>query len=227
MDAETAFPPNLTKAQYLARDLLRRQSRTYHELGLLVRALEALAHWSAEETRYVARAGAAKPSAVPASLKEAKTGASEAMEPVLRGVLLEPRDEREAALLEQVRGMFLPEMVVAFNTVLHAAGNLITRDALLESMDVAVAVAGEGGSGEGGVRGGMGGGVDGGGKGNGLAECIRKAGRMRELVASFALTSKAMLVLKAEGKPWKARREREGKELGVWEIAARSGEGEE
>ena len=51
---------------------------------------------------------------------------------------------------------------------------------------------------------------------------IVAAGRMRELVDSFAQTSKSMLVLKAEGKKWAPRKGREGKDLAIWEIGAQS-----
>ena len=202
---DDSVEPPTNQRQRLAWDLMKRQSRTYYELELLVRAIEALAHWRDEENKHIGKA--TKPSTVPSSLKKAKTAVSEAMEPLLKGILLNPQDDTEAANLSFIRMMFLPEVVVAYNTVLHAAGNLITRDALLESMDLSVAVAADGDDGkEAGKK-----------EGNGLAECFQRAGRMRELVSSFALTSKVMLVLKAEGKPWKPRKE-EGKDLGIWEI---------
>ena len=65
---------------------------------------------------------------------------------------------------------------------------MITRSALLESMELSVVVAG---------------GDDGPGTGesqsNGLAECFVQAGRMRELVKSFALTSRLMLSFEGDG----------------------------
>lgn len=210
---DDSVEPPIDTRQRLAWDLMKRQSRTYYELELLVRAIEALAHWRDEENMYISKAP--KPSTVPSSLKKAKTAVSETMEPLLKGILLNPQDDTEAANLSFIRIMCLPEVIIAYNTVLHAAGNLITRDALLESMDLSVAVAADDGEGEAGAAGKR--------EGNGLAECFQKAGRMRELVSSFALTSKVMLVLKAEGKPWKARKDREGKELGIWEIGRREG----
>ena len=66
------------------------------------------------------------------------------------------------------------KMVIAFNTVLHAAGNLITRDSLLESMELSNMIAnGKTDTGT-----------------NGLLDCFVQSGRTRELVESFALTSK-------------------------------------
>jgi len=54
---------------------------------------------------------------------------------------------------------------------------------------------------------------------NSLTGPLVRAGRMRELVKSFALSARAMLVLKGLGhKPWRTRRDREGKDPGIWEI---------
>lgn len=212
--------PQSQNREKMTRDLMKRQSRTYYELELLVRAIEALAHWRDEEHKYISKAP--KPSTVPSSLKEAKAAVTEAMEPVLKGLLMNPRDEAEAGNLDWIRRMYIPEVVLAYNTVLHAAGNLITREALLESMDLSVAIAQDGATtpATGGSDASKTGEVV---SGNGLAEAFKQAGRMRELVDSFALTSKVMLILKAEGKAWKARKDRAGKELGVWEIGVRDG----
>lgn len=208
--SSTPQPHPLDKRDRMLRDLMARQSRTYHELEILVRALEALAHWGGEEARYIDKAP--RPPTVPASLKQAKAGVTETMESIImKGILMNPRDEQEARDLAWIRRTFVPEVVLAYNVVLHAAGNLITRDCLLESMDLSVAIAQEKGES----------GSDDGVAGNGLADVFTQAGRMRELADSFALTSKVMLVLKAEGKPWRARKDREGKELGVWEIGVK------
>lgn len=190
-------------------ELMRKQSRTYYELEQLVHAVEALSDWRTEEHKYVSQAQ--KPTTVPSILKRAKAAVSVAMDPLLNGILQNPVDEQEAEDLAHIRLTYLPEIIIAYNTVLHAAGNLITRDSLLESMDLSVVVANGDESDD----------------SNGLAECFVKAGRMRELVSSFALTSKVMLVLKAEGKPWKPRKDREGKDLGVWEIGSARTRGDE
>jgi nuclear pore complex protein Nup107 len=59
---------------------------------------------------------------------------------------------------------------------------------------------------------------------NGLEECFVQAGRMRELVECFALTSKLMLILKAEGRAWKAsKKDRMGRDLGMFEIGSGGG----
>ena len=203
----------------LAWDLMKRQSRTYFELEQLIHTVESLSTWRTEEHRYVSKTQ--KPSSIPSVLKRAKENVSEAMEPILKGILLNPIDEGEAEDLAIIRTAYLPETIIAYNTVLHAAGNLITRDSLLESMELSATIATGSVSpipkfeNEDGTPGTV--------QTNRVAECFVQAGRMRELVAAFALTSKVMLVLKAEGKPWRARKDRVGKELGVWEIGSAGG----
>ena len=188
-------------------NLMKRSSRTYFELCELVESIEALSAWRMEEDQYVNKAH--KPSTVPPVLKRAKVSVSDAMEPILKGILLNPVDEEEAVEVARIRCTYIPEVVIAYNTVLHAAGNLITRECLLESMQLSVTIATgkepqERRGNEEDV--------------NGLEESFVQAGRMRELVTSFALTSKVMLMLKAEGKRWKPKKDREGKDLGIWEI---------
>lgn len=180
--------------------LLQRQSRTYYELGHIVHAIKALAEWRANEAEYTKKSP--KLSGASPTLKAAKEAVDEAMLPILEDrLLLEPVDEAEAADLKQIRTAYIPELIIAYNTVLHAAGYLISRENLIESMDMSVTIADDK---------------------NQLAECFTAAGRMREMVTSFAHTSKSMLVLKAEGRKWTSRKDRQGKDLGIWEVSQRS-----
>lgn len=204
----TASTP-FDEREAMAWALMKRQSRTYFELEQVVRAVEGLSFWRAEEDKYVSKTP--KPSTVPSVLKRAKEAVSFAMEPILKGILQNPTDEEEAEHLMIIRNAYLPEIVIAYNTVLHAAGNLITRDSLLESMELVNTIAKDGNTGSK---------AD---ESNGLEDCFVQAGRMRELVESFALTSKVMLVLKAEGKQWKPKKDRKGSDLGIWEIGSLPG----
>ncbi|EME88274.1 uncharacterized protein MYCFIDRAFT_55271 [Pseudocercospora fijiensis CIRAD86] len=202
MDDEQA--PSAEAASHHIR--MRKESRCYYELSLLVQAIKALGSWRTQEAEYIEK----HPRLTGASpdLKAAKEAVTEAMDPVLNGLLLlgdsfADADEKadEKADCAQIRQWYVPELVIAYNTVLHSAGYLISRDNLIDSMDLSVTVADEK---------------------NLLSEVCVQAGRMRELVASFASTSKAMLVLKAEGKKWTSRKMkgREGKDLGIWEIGS-------
>jgi nuclear pore complex protein Nup107 len=180
-------------------DLLKRQSRTYFELELLVNSIKALAEWREKEQDYTKKA--AKLSTAPPELRAAKDAVDDAMTPILAGILQNPLDDDEGADLEAIRRIYIPEIVLAYNTVLHSAGSLISRDNLIQSMDLSTTIAQEN---------------------NHIAECFIQARRMRELVTSFAETSKAMLVLKEAGRPWRPKKEREGKDLGLWEIGPQS-----
>ena len=203
MDDNASAP--FDEQEALAWELMKRQSRTYFELEQLVGAVESLSSWRTEEHKYVSKSQ--KPSNVPSVLKRAKEDVSAAMDPLLKGILQTASNEEEAVDLQFIRKTYLPEILIAYNTVLHGAGNLITRDCLLESMELANTIAKPSTAGDSQES-------------NGLEESFVLAGRMRELVKSFALTSKVMLILKAEGKQWKPRKDREGRDLGIWEIGS-------
>jgi nuclear pore complex protein Nup107 len=199
---DTILPTNADEiAQW---DLMRNQSLAYYHMEQLVHAFEALAHWREEELLY--REKIPMPSSVPTSLKHAYETVEAIVAPLLQESFLLYADDDDDTFTS-LRDLYLPEAIIAYNTVLHAAGYLITRESLLKSMDLSVAVANEA---------------------NQLTGPLVRAGRMRELVKSFALTAKAMLVLKGLGhKPWRTKRDREGKDPGIWEIGPQGKMGEE
>lgn len=186
-------PPANESARW---DILKRQCRSYYELEQIVNAIKALSDWRELESDYTSGKHL-RMSAPPQELKDAKEVVDYTMTRVLSGnILQQPQSTDEATDMAFIRDNYLPEVIIAYNTVLHTAGSLISRDNLIESMDLSVTIAESD---------------------NTLAECIMNAGRMRELVASFAQTSKLMLVLKST-KAWKPKKDREGKDLGIWEI---------
>jgi nuclear pore complex protein Nup107 len=190
---DTILPTNAD--EIVQWDLMRNQSLAYYHMEQLIHAFEALAHWREEELLY--REKIPIPSSVPTSLKHAYETVEATMTPLLQESFLLYADDEDDTFTS-LRDLYLPEAIIAYNTVLHSAGYLITRDSLLKSMDLSVAVAKEA---------------------NRLTEPLVRAGRMRELVRSFALSAKAMLVLKGLGhKPWRTKRDREGKDPGIWEI---------
>lgn len=203
-DDDSARPVSADEATQW--DVMYRQSRAYYHMEQLVHAFEALAHWRDEEVLYCDKVP--KPSSVPTSLKHAYETVQTAMAPLLQDTFLIYDDDIDSDDTYSVlRDLYLPEALIAYNTVLHSAGYLITRDSLLKSMDLSVAIAKEE---------------------NQLTGPLMRAGRMRELVKSFALSSKAMLILKGLGhKPWRTRRDREGKDPGIWEIGPQGKRGDE
>lgn len=181
-------------------DQMFRESRTYYQLEQLVHAFEALNAWRTEESKYSDLDH--KPKLVPGPMKHYFELAEAAMQPLLeKDFLLMAQDEDEALDLAHIRDLYLPEAIIAYNTALHTAGYMITRHYFITSMDLAVLVAKEE---------------------LGLTQTFVNAGRMRELVTSFALSSKAMLSLRETGhKPWKPKKDREGKDGGIWEVGTK------
>ncbi len=74
---------------------------------------------------------------------------------------------------QEIRDMYLAEMIIAYTSTLQYAGTTASRDYLLECMDLASIVAE---------------------KDSDVAEAFMKAGRMKELVESFASCSKALAI---------------------------------
>ena len=103
-----------------------------------------------------------------ASLNEVR----EHMFPILeQDYLSQPMDDSEARFLDEIRRWYLPEIILAYNSVLYFAGHAISRSWLVECMNLAQIVA----------------------TNSTLTDAFVESGRMRELVAVFALSSQALL----------------------------------
>lgn len=107
--------------------------------------------------------------------------------------------DEEAPVLADIRIAYLPEVVLAYNSVLHFAGHAISREMLLQCMELAAVVAA---------------------KGSDVAACFVSAGRMSELVDAFAITSKAILRANEQGsKANKGRKKTvHGETLDLWTV---------
>ncbi len=81
--------------------------------------------------------------------------------------------------LENIRKTYLPETILAYVSTLHFAGTCLSRDHLLECMDLAAVIAQ---------------------KGSNVATCLVKENKMKELVESFAACSKALAIVTGEKK---------------------------
>lgn len=106
--------------------------------------------------------------------------------------------ESEGKELKAIREAYLPELVLAYNSALQSAAHLISREHILQSLDLATDVAAN----------------------DELARCFTASGRMRELVDAFALSSKAMLKLNEQAVKVapKKRRGRSGESLHIWDV---------
>ncbi|KAJ6445572.1 nuclear pore complex protein [Purpureocillium lavendulum] len=100
----------------------------------------------------------------------------ERMQPLLGGWLLASIEDGDEELA-QLRQDYLPETILGFVSGLHCAGTSLSRDHLLESMELATIVAE---------------------RNSDLTGVFVKAGRMTELVEAFAACSKALAVATGE-----------------------------
>ncbi|KAI1364631.1 nuclear pore protein 84/107 [Xylaria arbuscula] len=151
-------------------------ARSFFEMECLVRALDSM------ETIASSEAMAQDPtedlgrdfwSHVGNEIKSIKSY----MSPVLDGWLLESLTEDED--FEYLRDAYLPETIIGYVSVLHFAGTSLSRDNLLECMELASIIAR---------------------KDSDVAAVLMKAGRMREIVEGFANCSKALAISATEKK---------------------------
>ncbi len=98
--------------------------------------------------------------------------------------------------LKMIRDAYLPEMILAYNSALHCAAHLVTREHLLKSLDLATILAEK----------------------QTLIDCFTATGRVGELVDAFALTSRAVLTLNEKSSKSSKKRTRSGRTLGIWDI---------
>ncbi|KAI1386934.1 nuclear pore protein 84/107 [Hypoxylon trugodes] len=97
------------------------------------------------------------------------------MRPILNNWLLDSAEEDED--FTYLRDAYLPETIIGYVSVLHFAGTTLTRDNLLECMELASVIAK---------------------KDADVAAVLMKAGRMKELVEGFANCSKALAITSSD-----------------------------
>lgn len=219
MDPDSADLVSTIHNQERQVRVMQKECQAYHDMTLLVRAIEALDHWRKVEHDFANKVP--RPTSVPTKVKKAFEEAKEAVYILLGGILVEAKDgkslpqlqtpptlrrststdngaETEAADFALIRKVYLTEVLLAYNTMLCTAGHMISRDELLTSMDLSVVIADES---------------------TGFYKAFVEAGRMKELVRSFAETSKIMLKLNENGKPRKERKKDMGRSVAIWEIS--------
>ena len=91
-------------------------------------------------------------------------------------VIADPMTEGDQTLRD-IRQTYLPETVLAYVSALHFAGTGLSRDNLLEAMELAAVIAE---------------------RNSDLSESFVKAGRVKELVEVFAACSKALAITTGE-----------------------------
>ncbi|KAH6610881.1 hypothetical protein Trco_000901 [Trichoderma cornu-damae] len=131
--------------------------------------------------------------------------AKDYMRPLLKGWLM-PAIEGGDAELRDIRAAYLPETVLAYISALHFAGTGLSRDNLLECMELAALVAE---------------------RDSDLKDTFSNAKRMTELVEAFAACSKALAVATGEKRPSGSgsKRLREmGWSRDLWSVKSGSGD---
>jgi nuclear pore complex protein Nup107 len=131
------------------------------------------------------------------SMKKVLQGALDdvrkAMYPLLEPEFLSrPSDEAEAIPLANIRNHYLPECVLAYNSVLYFAGHIISRTWLVECMNLAQLVATT----------------------DMLTEAFVQSSRMKELVTAFAMSSQALLHANEQG----GRKGKRDGRLEIWQV---------
>ncbi|KAF3764894.1 hypothetical protein M406DRAFT_292118 [Cryphonectria parasitica EP155] len=101
------------------------------------------------------------------AIRSAKNG----MKPILKGWLLETNDPQNELEFAHLREAYLPETLIAYVSALQYAGSSLTRDNLLEAMNLAAVVAE---------------------RNSDVAALLVKTGRLKELIEAFASVSKAL-----------------------------------
>ncbi|KAM0274250.1 hypothetical protein ACHAQH_008032 [Verticillium albo-atrum] len=151
------------------------QARTFRDLECLVKALDTM-----ETIASLTELSREDPSAkrdfwtqVASEVKNAKVF----VEPMFKGWLL--TDEDDMQCLRTIRDTYLPETILAYISTLHFAGTCLSRDNLLECMDLAAVMAQ---------------------RDSDITACFVKENRMKELVEAFAACSKALAIVTGEKK---------------------------
>lgn len=106
--------------------------------------------------------------------------------------------DKEAEEFENIRTACLPELLLAYNSILHYNGHALTREILLKCMELAALIAAENGD---------------------LSGTFVAAQRMSELVDMFAIVSKSILAAEEKGsRGSKNRRKVEGGSMDMWSV---------
>lgn len=106
--------------------------------------------------------------------------------------LCRPADNAESITLKNIRNHYLPECILAYNSVLYFSGHVITRNCLVECMNLAQVVA----------------------TNDTLTGAFVLSSRMQELVTAFALSSEALLRANERG-PKKGKHD---DPMEIWQV---------
>ncbi|KAL2130221.1 hypothetical protein VTI74DRAFT_6739 [Chaetomium olivicolor] len=159
----------------LGKDKLITLVRNVWELECLVRALDSMETLSS--LAGLSREESSTSREMWQHTSQEVRSAKACMQPILRNWLLVSNEVD--ADFQQLRDAYIPETVLAYISCLHFAGTSLSRDNLLECMELAAVIAE---------------------KGSDVAEEFLRCGRMKELVEAFASCSKALAIWTSDKK---------------------------
>ncbi|KAJ9656171.1 Nucleoporin nup84 [Neophaeococcomyces mojaviensis] len=157
-----------------SRTELTEKSLAWAHLEHLVRAMVQLEEWQivADKVDAVPRSDVRRMKAVKNELRQKLQQVHDCMQPLLEQDFLQySTDEEEKEDLRLIRNHYLPECVLGYNSALYFAGFAISRQHLVQCMDLAQEVA----------------------QNDSLTQTFVASKRMQELVTAFALDSQALL----------------------------------
>ncbi|KAI9750668.1 MAG: hypothetical protein M4579_006364 [Chaenotheca gracillima] len=184
-----------------AIEVLQDQARVFMGFEDLIRALVAMDEWTKVADQTVIPSGANAKS-WRNQLQHAFQAVMASMQPLLHGWLLDLPNDKHLADVVVIRERYLPELVLAYVSVIQLAGHVLSREILTQNLNLATIIAAEDSD---------------------LLPCFQKSGRLPELVTALATTSKAILKAGEEKSMGAAktggRMKRGGGEtLGIWNI---------
>ncbi|KNG47127.1 nuclear pore complex protein nup107 [Stemphylium lycopersici] len=190
---------------------LRKHSSPYYDLQQIVRLLALFREWRDEEQALIQiradrqkESGAAKPKPDTQHTKALLDSISSIFDALLPSISSSCAADPHY-LTEQTWDLlkaYIPDMILAYLSVLQSASWFLNKDPAIKAMEVAVAVADKGNE--------------------WVQRCLLETGRMSEVLECLAGVSKCMLKLTEGGKE-KGNRKRGGKgeTLRIWDLGAR------
>ncbi|PGH12178.1 hypothetical protein AJ80_06798 [Polytolypa hystricis UAMH7299] len=176
------------------REQLYEQSETMRDLEKLTGAFDTLDAWAYHVDDYERAPGPQETKDARRKLQQALDAVTEKVDPLLGDVFLDaPKDKKEGEVLEFIRTTYLPEVVLAYHSVLYYAAHSVGREILTQCMTLATVI----------------------GRTPLLAGTFMAAERMCELVDAFALSSSALMNVK--GLKLKKRLD-QGATLDIWKM---------
>ncbi|KAK4232210.1 nuclear pore protein 84/107 [Podospora fimiseda] len=173
--ANGQLPEDFLEECNVSRDSLVTTVKNLWELECLVRALDAMETLSS--LAGLSREESTASREMWQHTSQEVRAARACMQPVLKGWLLTTNDDDKD--FKALREAYIPETVLAYISSLHFAGTSLSRDNLLECMDLAGVIAE---------------------KGSDVAHEFVRSGRMKELLEAFAACGKALAIWTSDKK---------------------------